>query len=684
MEQKPISDSLPRELKQATKLMYQANFDDALNIITNFQTAEIANNEDLSCLILKGKIFCYKEQYKRAVDIGELAYKLSNQLRTPLRTVDALILKAHVGYFGNLEDAFECISEIEILLNTISSESTTDLAIQESELLFLKSFLYHKKTDHNKAITLALQWLSQREKLSEKLDIARVYWHLGEIYLFKSELNTALDYSMKSLELQQQLSNRIGITRSLFLVGLCHFTKGNFDQTKDALKQCLRISETSILTKLETYHLLGAVYKEKGEINRTIRYYNRANKIAEREGYTEQVIINTYGIGATYRMKGDLVQATRYLKRSLEISKEFNSQYGMNISVYYLILTSLDNNSLDQAKLYLSQLEQLTSKTESTIFKNVYLIAKALVLKKGGRIRNRTEAELLLKQIIDKGFETPILYRQSFVNLCELFLEELSITNNLEVLDELNPLINKTIKIAEKQNAYSWLAEINLLQAKLALIQMNFDHAKQLLAQSQRIAEFHGLNLLASKISDEHDKFLEQLNDWESLQKLNAPISERMKLASFDGVVDRMQEKSVVELPEIKREEPVLLLIIAEGGFPLFSTHFGESFKVSDDIISGFLTAFNNFSTELFSKGLDRAKFGEHLILIKPVLHFSVCYIYKGQTFTAKQKVNKFSESIQSKNNIWHTLNNYYKASRILGLKELPSLESLISEIFIY
>ena len=683
MEQQLISDSSPEELKQAAKLIYQARFDDALAIIKNFEKAETTTNEHLSCLILKGKIFCYKEQYKLAVDTGELAYQLSQQIGSPLRTIDALILKAHLGYFGNLEEAFACISEIDNLLNIDSKESMRDFPRQKSDLLFMKSFLYHKKTDHNKAIALALQWLAHGENISEKIDISRVYWHLGEIHLFKSELNIALDYSKKSLELQQELGNQIGIAKCNFLVGLCHFTKGEFDQTLDVLKQNLLISEISILTKLETYHLLGAIYKEKGELNRTIRYYSRANKIAEKEGYTEQIIINNYGIGATYRMKGDLAQATKYLKRSLEISREFNSQYGMNISIYYLILTNLDNNSIDQAKQYLAQLEQLTNKTESIVFKNVYLIAKALVLKKGGRIRNRTEAELLLKQITDKELETPILYRQAFVNLCELFLEELSITNNAEVLDELNPLINKTIKIAEKQNAYSWLAETNLLQAKLALIQMDFDKAKQLLTKSQRIAEFHGLNLLASKISYEHDNLLEQLNEWENLQKLNAPMSERMKLASFDGVVDRMQGKRAVGLPKIIHEEPVLILIIGEGGFPLFSTHFGEKFKVTDDLISGFLDAFNSFSTELFSKGLDRAKFGDHMILIQPISSFSVCYIFKGQTYISKQKLSKFTEKIQSTKIIWDTLNKYYRAKCIIELKDLPPLESLISEIFI-
>ena len=101
--------------------------------------------------------------------------------------------------------------------------------------------------------------------------------------------------------------------------------------------------------------------------------------------------------------------------------------------------------------------------------------------------------------------------------------------------------------------------------------------------------------------------------------------------------------------------------------------------KSNGDLISGFLTAFNSFSTELFSKGLDRAKFGEHMILMQPVNPFTICYLFKGKTYIAKQKLNKFTENLQSSKDIWQTLNKYYRASRVIGLKDSPPLESLIS-----
>ncbi len=62
---------------------------------------------------------------------------------------------------------------------------------------------------------------------------------------------------------------------------------------------------------------------------------------------------------------------------------------------------------------------------------------------------------------------------------------------------------------------------------------------------------------------------------------------------------------------------------------------------------------------------------------------FSICYLFKGQTYPATQKLTRFTEQIQNITSIWQTLEKFYKTSQVLELKDNPSLESLITEIFI-
>ena len=596
--------------------MYECKFEEALEIIAVLEKEKKDSLEkQIPLQILRGRIFCYKEQYKKAIEVGEHIYQLSQKMGRISETIEALLIKAHIVYLGKLEKGFDLILEAEKLLNITVNEPTSDFLRQKVDFLRIKSIIYRIADDLNRALELALQWIDLHEKVGEKLDIACVYRHLGEIYLYKSELDTGLNYAMKSLDIQKKLDNKVGIATSLHLAALIHYSKGNFDQALEFSKQSMASKEISIFTKLGILHILGGIYREKGELDRTIRYYNRAVALAEKENYIEKYIINILGLATIYRTKGNYDLAVEFFKRSLTLSSNIKSLYGMCASLFYLILLNLEKNSYKQAQSYLLQLEKLANQTGSRAFTQAYLIAKALVLKKSSRIRNRTEAEILLKQIAEEEIAIPQLYLLSLVNLCDLFLEELYITNNSEILNELNPLIDKILSIAENQHAYLWLAETKLLQAKLALIQMNIKKAKQLLTQAQQIAEIHGLNALAIKISNEHDNLLEQLNIWDNFKKEKAPISERIKLASFGGIIDLMQGKRVIEPPELTHETPVLLLIIGEGGFPLFSNPFTKGWSFKNNLISGFLTAFDSFSGEIFAKRLDRAKFGEFTIL---------------------------------------------------------------------
>ncbi|MHA1886113.1 MAG: hypothetical protein ACW96S_13740, partial [Promethearchaeota archaeon] len=248
--------------------------------------------------------------------------------------------------------------------------------------------------------------------------------------------------------------------------------------------------------------------------------------------------------------------------------------------------------------------------------------------------------------------------------------------------EEIDPLIDRLLGIAEKQQSYLYLAETKLFQAKLALIEMKFEQAQKLLTQAEEVAESHGLNLLAINISGEHDKLLDQIKNWEHLKETDAPLSERINLASIDGVMDSLQGKKTLDNLELTPESPVFLLIITGAGIPLFSFSFSQELTFQDDIISGFISAFNNFSGELFSKGLDRARFGDYIILMDSIKTYSICYLFKGQTYSAKQNLTHFVQVIQKNSTIWKTLENFHKTSQVLELKDVPQLGVIIKDIF--
>jgi hypothetical protein len=187
---------------------------------------------------------------------------------------------------------------------------------------------------------------------------------------------------------------------------------------------------------------------------------------------------------------------------------------------------------------------------------------------------------------------------------------------------------------------------------------------------------------LAGAISREHDRLLEELKLWESIKKEQASVVERLKLASVDGVMERLQGRGSIEVPEISVEEPILLIIMDKGGISYFNHSFIGDWDF-DDLFSSFMSAFNDFSGEMFSRSIDRIKSGEYTILINPIEPFLACYIIKGQSYPAQQKLTRFSATIKANSEIWNALTKARNTGEILQLDDPPSLGTTVSEIFL-
>ncbi|MHA2475265.1 MAG: hypothetical protein ACXAES_18745, partial [Promethearchaeota archaeon] len=108
------------------------------------------------------------------------------------------------------------------------------------------------------------------------------------------------------------------------------------------------------------------------------------------------------------------------------------------------------------------------------------------------------------------------------------------------------------------------------------MISLDFEESRRLMTKGQEIAEEYGLKLLARKISNEHDKLLNQLNLWDNIKESDAPLTKRMELSRLNDQMEGMIRKRAIENPDVSEETPVLLLIVSEGGVP----HFSQSFAV--------------------------------------------------------------------------------------------------------
>ena len=236
------------------------------------------------------------------------------------------------------------------------------------------------------------------------------------------------------------------------------------------------------------------------------------------------------------------------------------------------------------------------------------------------------------------------------------------------------------LNIAENLKSYFYLAETHLLQAKLSLLTLDIKKAKQFLTQAQNVAESCGMKRLAMNISNEHDTLLKHTKLWKKDTEI--PFSDRLEIANLKEQMEIMTKNRAIELPELQDEESILLLILSEGGITVYSHPFRKQI-FENHLFGGFLTSINAFVNEIFSEGLNRASFGEHTLIMESISPFLICYIYKGASYYAIQRVKSFIEKIQNNKEMWQILENYYQSNRIIQKEDIPSLNMMVNKIFI-
>jgi hypothetical protein len=87
------------------------------------------------------------------------------------------------------------------------------------------------------------------------------------------------------------------------------------------------------------------------------------------------------------------------------------------------------------------------------------------------------------------------------------------------------------------------------------------------------------------------------------------------------------------------------------------------------------------FGDENFSENLDCIKYGENTILMKPLQNLSTFFLFKSQPYNVQSKLTRFFEKLQNEAPIWQVLENTYITSSVLGIRDVPSLGLIISEI---
>ncbi len=505
-----MQSSINKDLLLAEKLNEEGKYEDAFQVIFDIeQKGDLSPIEQLSSDLIKGAVMVMLGRYNEVLSLAERIAKDSQNLGKKLQIVDAFILKSRALYWlRRLDDGLNILEQGERLLKTLIDESSLEIKKREA-------------------------WIA---------------WGRGVNYKDKGEPDLQFKYLEQGLILGKEIGNKEITFKCLMLIGY-HFTsQGEFNSALSHIDRSLEIAKLMQNQKITAWSFsnLAFIYCEKGELDKCIKYIKKAYKSYKQTNNKLHFSDSLNSLGWIYMQKGEISRAIRYFERSLTIFKEIGAIFGICNVLDSLIFLTLEKGDFKQANRYYNRLKQINKKEKNQKFVNLlFRFDKALILKRDPHVLDLTKAKSLLEQIINEENVYFGVYIAVVLEFCDILLIILQDTNDLKLLDIIQPHVNQLIEMAKKIHSYSLLAETYLLQAKLELITLDLNEAQQSLISAHQIAEKYGLNLLILRILKEQDELEKQFEKWERFKNSKAIIAERIELSGIDEQLVRMLRKRI-------------------------------------------------------------------------------------------------------------------------------------------
>lgn len=634
-------------LRRAEQLLNVGKYDEALQVLESPEdTGKLDTKKQLATILLKCRILIRKGAYEEGLRLAQLACDKCRGQSPSLQAVDAYLALANVlDYLGEFDESLSAAAQAEHLLSVLQGESSEALAQRKASLLDQKGVNSWRKGELDSALQNQQQSLKIREELGDKPDISNSLNRIGIIYRQKGKLDRALESYQQSLALRKELGSQRDIGASLNNIGNLYWEKGELDQAKEFFDESL------------------ALFKKLG------------NK--------QFIAMSINNIANVYEHKGDLDRALEYYQQSLALKEELGNDWETADGLFGLISVALELGSLELAQQHFTKLQQIDAQTKNRVINQLYRVARALMLKNSSRARERGKAEALLEQVVREEITKHELTVLALLSLCDLLLAELHESNDPDLLTEVRNHVARLMEIAQHQNSHTLFAETHVLQSKLALIDLDVRSARRFLTKAQLIAEERGLHRLAVKISNEHDTLLRQERHWEEIIAQEGSLSERLELVQMEDFLEGMVHKREVTLPEQPAEKPVMVQIMAKGGLSLYSKTFVPEAQIDEQLLGGFLTAISSFGSEVFGgEKIDRIMYQDHTLAMKPHEGMMFSYIFRGPSYAALQKLDRFIETVYQSSSAWKGLRRTLTTGITLDPPDEETMHSYANEIF--
>ncbi|MHA1737755.1 MAG: tetratricopeptide repeat protein [Candidatus Heimdallarchaeota archaeon] len=589
----------------------------------------------------RGLFFEVKGEFDEALKCYTSANKLFKELKNKKRTALSLVALGRINrYKGNRKGALEYYRQALKIWKTSQYSKGKASTLKEIGSIYLQ------ESDYDKALRFYDEAIAIFRRIGKSEDIARMHNNFGVVNEYSGDLKKALEHYQQGLGYFKEIGNKQYIGAAL--------------------------------------HNIGGILTKMGHLDDALIHIKEGLTIFQELSNIQNIAAALNNIGTLYNLQGKYEEAIVNFQLALNLREKIKNNLSTSSTIYYMINALLDKGDFEKAGEFFTELKTINEKDKTAIISQRALAAEGLLLKNSERARLRVRAEEIFEDLLSQDITDNRLRIDAKLGLCEVLLFELKESGNNDLLKEVKAHIEDILLLAKKQQSMILFAQGYWFKSQLALLEFNIQEAKQFLNQAQLTAEEWGITTLASRISADYDTLLDQVEEWEQLIQREAPIAERFKAARLQEFLTRVFRGSRLDSTTLPDEEPIMLLFLKPSGLPLYSRNFMKEDKIDESLISGFLSAINSFGKQAFAaRGLiERIKHRDYTIILQMLEPYLICYVFKGQSFSALKRVSEFIAELKLQNTLWRDLEKLLESTEVMPDDNRIVLDQIIEKVF--
>lgn len=272
--------------------------------------------------------------------------------------------------------------------------------------------------------------------------------------------------------------------------GITAIRKGDLDKGLQFLIKGREIRKKYNLTRDLAYSEfnIGLVYHTRTDYEKADKCYNNALNLFIELGNTTELSFVLANLGTLNIIRGN-PKGKDLLYEAVKNSQKLNNQQYLSEPLFELSYALLQEGKINEAKKYIDQIQTLIENHDDKSAKLRYDLISALYYKFQPRLVDKAKAQRLLEQIMT---QTNIELKYQIITIkhySELLIDELRLAIRQDIIDELKVNIDILFNIGLKYSIVNLILEALILQTKIAIISGNLKDASELITETKKIAE---------------------------------------------------------------------------------------------------------------------------------------------------------------------------------------------------